>query len=78
LHIIIYRIRGELKLIEKIDAQNRELETGTYPLTQKNYQKKVGDLLGIKVRFKMKKRAFKVLASLYEGDLFFGVLDISH
>ncbi|MGD9288865.1 MAG: GTP pyrophosphokinase, partial [Desulfobacterales bacterium] len=49
LHTIIYRIKGELRLIEKIDAQNKELDTGTSPITDKNYQTRVGDLLGIRI-----------------------------
>jgi putative GTP pyrophosphokinase len=49
LHTIIYRIKDELRLIEKIDNQNKELEDGTPPITEKNYQKRVGDLLGVRI-----------------------------
>jgi ppGpp synthetase/RelA/SpoT-type nucleotidyltranferase len=38
-----------LRLIEKIDAQNKELEEGTPPITEKNYQTRVGDLLGVRI-----------------------------
>jgi ppGpp synthetase/RelA/SpoT-type nucleotidyltranferase len=49
LHTIIYRIKDELRLIEKIDNQNKELEDGTPPITEKNYQTRVGDLLGVRI-----------------------------
>jgi ppGpp synthetase/RelA/SpoT-type nucleotidyltranferase len=50
LHTIIYRIKDELRLIEKIDNQNKELEDGRPPITEKNYQTRVGDLLGVRIR----------------------------
>ncbi|MGD9412540.1 MAG: RelA/SpoT domain-containing protein, partial [Desulfobacterales bacterium] len=49
LHTIIYRIKDELRLIEKIDKQNKELEAGAAPISEKNYQEKVGDLLGVRI-----------------------------
>jgi ppGpp synthetase/RelA/SpoT-type nucleotidyltranferase len=49
LHTIIYRIKDELRLIEKIDNQNEELEDGTPPITEKDYQTRVGDLLGVRI-----------------------------
>jgi ppGpp synthetase/RelA/SpoT-type nucleotidyltranferase len=49
LHTIIYRIKDEFRLIEKIDAQNREQEDGEPPVSEKNYQVKIGDLLGIRI-----------------------------
>jgi ppGpp synthetase/RelA/SpoT-type nucleotidyltranferase len=49
LHTIIYRIKDELRLIEKIDNQNKELEAGAPPITEKNYQTRVGDLLGVRI-----------------------------
>jgi len=49
LHTIIYRIKDELRLIEKIDKQNKELEAGAPPITEKNYQTRVGDLLGVRI-----------------------------
>jgi ppGpp synthetase/RelA/SpoT-type nucleotidyltranferase len=49
LHTIIYRIKDEFRLIEKIDAQNNELEAGEPPVSEKNYQVKVGDLLGVRI-----------------------------
>ena len=49
LHTIIYRIKDELRIIEKIDKQNKELEVGAPPITEKNYQTRVGDLLGFRI-----------------------------
>ena len=49
LHTIIYRIKDELRLVEKIDKQNKELEAGAPPITEKNYQTRVGDLLGVRI-----------------------------
>jgi len=49
LHTIIYRIKDEFRIIEKIDKQNKELEVGVPPITEKNYQSRVGDLLGVRI-----------------------------
>jgi ppGpp synthetase/RelA/SpoT-type nucleotidyltranferase len=49
LHTIIYRIKDELRIIEKIDKQNDELEDGAALITEKNYQTRVGDLLGFRI-----------------------------
>jgi ppGpp synthetase/RelA/SpoT-type nucleotidyltranferase len=49
MHTIIYRVKDELRLIEKIENQNKELEDGTPPITEKNYQTRVGDLLGVRI-----------------------------
>ena len=49
LHTIIYRIKDELRIIEKIDKQNKELEAGVPPITEKNYRTRVGDLLGVRI-----------------------------
>ena len=49
LHTIIYRIKDEFRIIEKIDKQNKELEAGVPPITEKNYQTRVGDLLGFRI-----------------------------
>ena len=49
LHTIIYRIKDELRIIEKIDKQNKALEAGVPPITEKNYQTRVGDLLGVRI-----------------------------
>jgi ppGpp synthetase/RelA/SpoT-type nucleotidyltranferase len=49
LHTIVYRIKDELRLIEKIDEQNKAIEAGGVPISEKNYQVKVGDLLGVRI-----------------------------
>jgi putative GTP pyrophosphokinase len=49
LHTIIYRIKDELRIIEKIDKQNKEIEAGAPQITEKNYQTRVGDLLGVRI-----------------------------
>ena len=49
LHTIIYRIKDELRLIEKINRLNKELEAGVPSITEKNYQARVGDLLGVRI-----------------------------
>jgi len=49
LHTIIYRIKDELRLIEKINQLNKELEAGAPSITKKNYRATVGDLLGVRI-----------------------------
>ena len=49
LHTIIYRIKDELRLIEKINRLNKELEAGIPSITEKNYPARVGDLLGVRI-----------------------------
>ena len=49
LHTIIYRIKDELRLIEKIIRLNKELEAGKPSITKKNYQARVCDLLGVRI-----------------------------
>jgi putative GTP pyrophosphokinase len=48
LHTITYRIKDEARLIEKIDKENKNLAVGERPITQRNFQDRVGDLLGIR------------------------------
>lgn len=49
LHTIIYRIKDELRLIEKINRLNKELEAGVPSIMEENYQARVGDLLGVRI-----------------------------
>jgi ppGpp synthetase/RelA/SpoT-type nucleotidyltranferase len=49
LHTIIYRIKDELRLIDKINMMNKEIEAGAPSITKKNYQARVGDLLGVRI-----------------------------
>ncbi|MBU0462538.1 MAG: hypothetical protein KKE12_02810, partial [Proteobacteria bacterium] len=48
LHTILYRIKEKKRLIEKIDEENRQLGVGAKPITQKNFQERIDDLLGIR------------------------------
>jgi len=49
LHTITYRIKDNLRLIEKIDEENRQLGVEAAPITNKNFQERVGDLLGVRL-----------------------------
>ncbi len=50
LHTIIYRLKDELRLIEKITKLNiARFEKGLQPITKKNYQECIGDLLGVRI-----------------------------
>jgi ppGpp synthetase/RelA/SpoT-type nucleotidyltranferase len=49
LHTVIYRIKDNARLIEKIDEENKHLGVNAAPITKKNFQERVGDLLGIRL-----------------------------
>jgi ppGpp synthetase/RelA/SpoT-type nucleotidyltranferase len=49
LHTIIYRIKDELRLVEKINRLNKERVSGVAPIAESNYQARVGDLLGVRI-----------------------------
>jgi len=49
LHAIIYRIKDESRLIEKIDRQNKQLQSGAVPIDEGNFHSRVADLLGIRI-----------------------------
>jgi len=49
LHTITYRIKDKTRLIEKIDIENKQLGVEATHITCKNFQKKIGDLLGIRL-----------------------------
>ena len=49
LHTITYRIKNEARLIEKIDEENKQVAVEEAPITQNNFQERVGDLLGIRL-----------------------------
>ena len=49
LHTITYRIKDKDRLIEKIDEKNKHLGVEAAPITRKNFQERVDDLLGIKL-----------------------------
>jgi len=73
LHTIIYRIKDEARLIEKIDEENKQLGVEAGPITQKNFQERVGDLLGIRLiclRLSDIKRVEAYLGLLAEEKIF--------
>lgn len=49
LHTIIYRIKDELRLIEKISRLNKAPVKGVALIAESNYQARVGDLLGVRI-----------------------------
>lgn len=49
LHTVIYRIKDELRLIEKIDLLNNRVESEQEIITEKNYQTEIADLLGVRI-----------------------------
>jgi len=49
LHTITYRIKDNARLIEKIDEENKHLVGEAAPVTRKNFQERIGDLLGIRL-----------------------------
>ncbi len=49
IHTIIYRIKDEFRLVEKIDMLNRELLPQESPITENNYTTRIGDLLGVRI-----------------------------
>ncbi len=49
LHTITYRIKDKARLIEKIDEENKRSENKMESITQRNFQVKIDDLLGIRL-----------------------------
>lgn len=49
LHTIIYRIKDESRLIEKIDIENKKPGTKRTLITHRNFQEGIGDILGIRM-----------------------------
>jgi len=49
LHTIVYRIKDNARLIDKIDEENKHAKADAAPITHKNFQNMVGDLLGIRL-----------------------------
>mgnify|MGYP001813954934 FL=1 len=49
IHAILYRIKGEARLLEKIDQENSSSEINVKPITHKNFQERIGDIIGIRV-----------------------------
>ena len=48
-HTIFYRLKDETRLIEKIDKENKNLPGKTSSVTTKNFQERIGDLLGFRL-----------------------------
>ena len=48
-HTIFYRLKDETRLIEKIDEENKNLPGKASSVTTKNFQERIGDLLGIRL-----------------------------
>ncbi|WP_163339832.1 hypothetical protein [Desulfopila sp. IMCC35008] len=48
-HTITYRVKDERRFIEKIDKENTSPEGINSPITVKNFQERIGDLLGIRL-----------------------------
>ena len=49
IHTILYRIKGESRLIEKIEQENAGFESDKALVTHKNFHEKIGDLIGIRI-----------------------------
>ncbi len=49
IHTILYRIKDESRLIEKIDQENSNSESGLKLITQNNFHEKIGDIIGIRI-----------------------------
>jgi len=48
-HTIIYRIKDEKRLIDKIEKENKTPAGVLAPITVKNFQSRIGDLLGMRL-----------------------------
>jgi len=49
IHTILYRIKGESRLIEKIEQENDGSESDKALVTHKNFHERIGDLIGIRI-----------------------------
>lgn len=49
IHTIFYRIKDESRLIEKIDQENGNCESGLTLITQNNFHERIGDIIGIRI-----------------------------
>ena len=49
IHTILYRIKDEARLIEKIDQENSSSANNVKSITHKNFQERIGDIIGIRV-----------------------------
>jgi len=49
IHTILYRIKGESRLIEKIDQENACSDSDKAPVTHKNFYERIGDIIGVRI-----------------------------
>lgn len=49
IHTILYRIKGESRLIEKIDQENISSEFDLKPITHLNFRERIRDIIGIRI-----------------------------
>ncbi len=49
IHTILYRIKKEARLIEKIDQENARAGADTPRITHSNFHKRIGDIIGIRI-----------------------------
>ncbi len=49
IHTILYRIKGESRLIEKIDQENASSGSDKALVTHKNFYERIGDIIGIRI-----------------------------
>lgn len=49
IHTILYRIKDESRLIEKIDQENISSESDLGPITPKNFHERIVDIIGIRI-----------------------------
>lgn len=49
IHTILYRIKDEARIIEKIDQENSSFAINEKPITHNNFHEKIGDIIGIRI-----------------------------
>lgn len=49
IHTILYRIKDEARLIEKIDQENSSSGIDVKPVTHQNFQERIKDIIGIRI-----------------------------
>jgi ppGpp synthetase/RelA/SpoT-type nucleotidyltranferase len=49
IHTILYRIKDESRLIEKIDQENSNSGSGLELITKNNFHERIGDIIGIRI-----------------------------
>ena len=50
-HTILHRIKDEARLMEKIEQENTNSATDVAPITHKDFQERIGDIIGIRIIF---------------------------